>query len=149
MATGNQKLTDKMERYAQNLFQGEDQNDAYQKAYPNSNMNPNALAVQASRLAKNPKIVLRVAELRNAAVIPLIADVVERKEHATKVMRNPSNRVRDQLAANKLLGDYEGSFVDKDKQASAPISFTLIIGEKQLIINEPTEEPPALAEGEE
>ena len=94
------------------------------------------------------KIRLRVDELRNAAVIPLIADVVERKEHATKVMRNPSNRVRDQLAANKLLGDYEGSFADKHKGSGPPVTFTLIIGDKQIITAPTPPETPALEEGQ-
>ena len=41
---------------------------------------------------------------------PLIGDLIEREQHATEVMRDPKVPTRDQLAANKLIGTYEGDF---------------------------------------
>ena len=104
-------LTAKQERFTQLLFQGYDQAEAKRLAYPDCNLTGNALYVNASLLANLAKIRLRVDELRNAAVTPLIADIVERKSHATGVMRDLNVHTRDQLAANKLIGQYEGDFV--------------------------------------
>ena len=78
------ELTDKQETFAQLVFQGYNQAEAKRLAYPDCHLTGNALYVNASRLASLAKVRLRVDELRNAAVIPLIADVVERKEHATR-----------------------------------------------------------------
>ena len=107
------ELTAKQEIFAQLVFQGYDQAEAKRLAYPDCNLMGNALYVNASRLANLAKIRLRVDDLRHAAVTPLIADVVERKSHATTVMRDPNVHTRDQLAANKLLGQYERDFVQK------------------------------------
>ena len=70
-------LTDKQEKFAQLVFQGLSQYDAYVEAY-DSHSTRNSIDVSASRLANNPKIALRIQELRNAAVTPLIADIIER-----------------------------------------------------------------------
>jgi phage terminase small subunit len=59
-------LTDKQEKFAQCIADGMTQADAYRSAYPQSNMKENALYVQASRLLDNPKVRLRVQELRKA-----------------------------------------------------------------------------------
>ena len=50
---------------------------------------------------------IRVAELRAKAVKPTIATVIRRKEHATGIMENTDASHRDQLAANRLIGEYE------------------------------------------
>lgn len=95
-------LTAKQERFAQLVFQGCSQYDAYVQAY-DSRSTRNSIDVSASRLANNPKITLRIEELRNAAVAPVIADIVERKLHASNVMRDETASHRDQLHANKLV----------------------------------------------
>lgn len=126
------------------------QHNALLEAYkPRKVLSDATIDQMASRIATRVKVASRIQELRNSSNTPKIADLVERKEHASSIMRNNSNRVRDQLAANKLIGDYEGNFVDKDKSAQAPVSFTLIIGEKVLNITTVGEEPKALEEGKE
>ena len=115
-------LTDKQERFAQLVFQGYDQSEAKRLAYPECKLTGNALYVNASRLANLAKVRLRVDKLRNAAVTPLIADIVERKSHATSIMRNPNVRIRDQLAASKLLGEYEGDFVVRTENTSQSLN---------------------------
>ena len=122
MVIGNSKLTAKMEHYALLLFQGYNQAEAKCLAYPKCNLIGNAHYVNASRLANLGKIRLRVDELRNAAVTPIIADIIERKEHATNVMRNSKISARDQLAANKLIGDYEQDFVQRTESKNLNVN---------------------------
>ena len=66
-------LTAKQKNFAQLVFQGYSQYDAYATAY-NSHATRNAVDVSASRLANNPKITLRIQELRSHVVAPLVAD---------------------------------------------------------------------------
>ena len=58
------KLTAKQEAFAQNIAGGDDQAAAYRKAYDASTMKDASVYIQASRLIKNPKITLRVDELK-------------------------------------------------------------------------------------
>jgi hypothetical protein len=122
-------LTDKQERFAQLVFQGYDQSEAKRLAYPECKLTGNALYVNASRLANLAKVRLRVDKLRNAAVTPLIADITERKSHASTIMRDNKARHRDQLAANKLIGDYEGDFVQKVESRSLSVELRAELGQ--------------------
>lgn len=56
-------LTVKQEKYVQGLFRGMSQIDAYIGAYGRKKMSDNALYVEASKLADNPKVSLRLKEL--------------------------------------------------------------------------------------
>jgi len=58
------KLTAKQEAFAQAIADGMTQADAYRSAYSASNMSAGALHVEASKLLANPKLSLRVAELK-------------------------------------------------------------------------------------
>lgn len=64
MLNNENKLTTKQENFCLYVVEGKSQADAYRLAYPNNQMNENALYVQSSNLMKNPKIDLRVKELR-------------------------------------------------------------------------------------
>lgn len=57
-------LTPKQEKFAQAIVSGESLSDAYRSAYKCDKMSDNAINVQASKLSKDPKITLRVDELR-------------------------------------------------------------------------------------
>lgn len=67
------KLTPQQLRFADYLVEGMNPKEAYGKAYPNQSLSPNALAVEASRLKANPKVVAYVddclAERRNEALL--------------------------------------------------------------------------------
>ena len=58
------KLTAKQEAFAQHIASGDDQATAYRKAYDASTMKDASVYIQASRLIKDPKIALRVDELK-------------------------------------------------------------------------------------
>ena len=59
------ELTPKQEKYAQGLFKGLSQREAYKQAYDAGNMSDEAIDVEACRLADNPKVTLRINELTN------------------------------------------------------------------------------------
>lgn len=60
----NIKLTYKQELFCQSVTNGETLKDAYMRAYSAQSMSMGALYVEAHRLATNPKITLRIEQLR-------------------------------------------------------------------------------------
>ena len=80
------RLTAKQERFAQLLFQGHTQYDAYMQTYSPTN-NRNVADVNAHRVATSAKIKLRLAELRNCVTTQNVATVTERKERLTTFIR--------------------------------------------------------------
>ena len=88
--------------------------------------------------------------MRNAAVTPLIADIVERKSHATSVMRNPSVRIRDQLTANKLIGEYEKDFVTQVESKEVKVNINTTLEElRAMFTDEQIEVELAKLEGQQ
>lgn len=67
-------LTAKQENFCQAVFKGSNQADAFRTAYNASNWSANAIYVQASRLMGNPKLILRLQDLRDAAASSAIWD---------------------------------------------------------------------------
>lgn len=59
------KLTIKQEKFAQGLFAGLSQREAYKQAYPCKNMSDTVIDVKASELSKNGKVMVRLNELIN------------------------------------------------------------------------------------
>ena len=143
-------LTAKQEKFAQLVFQGRNQADAYRLAYECSRASPTTIWQKASRLAAMVKVRARVDELRSAAVTPLIADIVERKSHATSVMRNPSVRIRDQLTANKLIGEYEKDFVTQVESKELKVNINTTLEElRAMFTDEQIEVELAKLEGQQ
>ena len=81
------KLTVKQENYTINLFSGMSQREAYVKAGYSSNMLPNTIDRNASKLAKNNQIVTRLSLLQEKAESAKIMDVKERKERLSEISR--------------------------------------------------------------
>lgn len=62
-------LTDKRERFVQELIKGKSQREAYKLAgYKTDAMTDNAIDVEASKLFKNPEVSLRYEELRSRLI---------------------------------------------------------------------------------
>jgi hypothetical protein len=59
-------------------------------------------------------------------VSPKIATLKRRKEHATEVMDDPKSSRRDQLQANKLIGAYEGDFVQRNENVNLNVNADLM-----------------------
>ena len=114
MVSDNQKLTAKMEHFAQLLFQGYSQADAYKLAYPaQARQRPGTLYPNASRLAANSNVIARLAELRAAVVAPGILDAIQRQEFWSHIICDDSKDTRDRLRASELLGKAQGDFIER------------------------------------
>jgi len=58
------KLTAKQEKFCQSIADGMNQTEAYKSAYSCKHMSEKALWVEAGRIADNPKVSLRISELK-------------------------------------------------------------------------------------
>jgi hypothetical protein len=75
-AMPSRMLTAKQGRFAQLVARGESLSSAYRGAYDTSRMAPSSIHVNASKLAANAKVALRIAELRRGAAEYAVLDVV-------------------------------------------------------------------------
>lgn len=80
-------LTQKQEGFTLDIFQGLTETDAYRKNYSVGGMSIDAVYVEACRLRQNPKVSLRLAQLRKPREKAAIATVDERKERLTVFLR--------------------------------------------------------------
>ena len=79
-------LTEKQERFAQCIFEGMNQADAYRSSYNAENMSDNAIYREASLLMARPKIAQRIQELRDRLASPKILTAQERLEYLSRVI---------------------------------------------------------------
>lgn len=79
-------LTKKQEMFAQNIINGMSKIDAYKGAYSTQKMSDNAISVEASKLFKNPKVSLRIKELREKLVTPVVMSAQDRLEYLTRLV---------------------------------------------------------------
>ena len=124
-------LTDKQERFCQNIIEGMSQADAYRQAYPNNNMADKTIQENACRLAKNPKVKARIKELRDQLAKPTIMTAQERLEYLTRVIKGeepekeahfvegelvefdvPSS-IKTRLNALDIMNKMQGEYVQK------------------------------------
>jgi phage terminase small subunit len=82
-------LTAKQESYCQAIVAGMNQSDAYKANYAAANMGADATYVEASRLMDNPKVAIRIQELRQPALDNLAWNL---------------DRIVDEYAQNVQLG---------------------------------------------
>lgn len=107
-------LTDKQERFAQCIaLEGMNQSDAYRESYNAENMTDESIWVQASILAKNDKVALRIQELKDQVVSPKIMSAQERLEWLTSVIKGDEASVRDKLSASDQMNKMQGQYVQK------------------------------------
>jgi len=67
-------LTPQREKFAQIIVSGENQSDAYRQAFKAGKMTAKQIHEEASKLAANPKVAQRIAELRALVVKELVID---------------------------------------------------------------------------
>ncbi|HBB9120208.1 terminase small subunit [Serratia marcescens] len=105
-------LTIKQEAFCQAYIETGNASEAYRSSYAAENMKPDAVHVQASKLLDNPKIALRVAELRgeikerhSVTVDSLLAELEEARQAAlTAETPQSSAAVAATLGKAKLTG---------------------------------------------
>jgi phage terminase small subunit len=81
------KLTLKQEKFAQNIFAGMSQRQAYIKAGYSTNMLPDTMDRSAFALTENHKVSARIEELRKKAEDSTVMGVIERKQRLTEIAR--------------------------------------------------------------
>lgn len=106
-------LTPKQEAFVQNIIQGMSQADAYRSAYSCKNMSDNAIYVNASKLASDAKVALRLSELRNELAKPSIKTAQERMEWLTQLIDNDEESTGEKLKAIDILNKMEGLYVQR------------------------------------
>lgn len=105
-------LTDKQEKFAQNLVQGMSQADAYRSAYNTKNMSDKTIHEAASRLVADSKVAARLFELRNAIAQRAIMSAQKRLEWLTEVVSGEHD-VNAKLKAVDLMNKMTGEYVQK------------------------------------
>lgn len=105
-------LTDKQEKFAQNLVQGMSQADAYRSAYNTKNMSDKTIHEAASRLVADSKVSARLFELRNAIAQRAIMSAQKRLEWLTEVVSGEHD-VNAKLKAVDLMNKMTGEYVTK------------------------------------
>ena len=107
------KLTPKEEMFCTLVaVEGMSQRQAYRKAY-DTKASDEVVDVSASRLSKNPKLTLRLQELRTALVSPSIAGRKERMEMWSDIARDDEEKTGDLLRATELPGKSQGDFIER------------------------------------
>ena len=105
-------LTGKQEEFAKNIVQGMSQADAYRSAYDVEDMSDNAIYVEASRLMDNPKVSLRIKELRDTLAKPTIMSAQERLEWLSYLVGADAGTT-DKLRAIDIMNRMTGEYVQK------------------------------------
>ena len=93
-------MTPKQEHFAQCIADGMTQADAYRTAYSASKMSAGALHVEASKLLDNPKVSLRVQELK----AKLSAKALWSREMSVKALVSSYKVARGQNNASGMTG---------------------------------------------
>lgn len=109
-------LTAKQEKFAQAIaLEDMNQADAYRSAYNTSKMNDETIWVKASELAKNDKVSVRIAELREQAMTPKVMNAQQRREKLTVLANDDDPNVA--MKAIDLLNKMDGEYIQKVEAA--------------------------------
>ena len=109
-------LTRKQENFACAIADGADRSSAYRSAYDADQMTPPAVWTEASRLGRNPKVALRVDELRAEAEEVRQTLLVGREEAILAQLEKEALGAKSDSArirAIELLGKHLGLFTDR------------------------------------
>lgn len=103
-------LTPKQEKFAQAVVAGESLSDAYRMSYKCDKMSDNAINVQASKLSKDPKIALRVDELRKpitealGVTVETITNELDEAIAMSRTQEDPNALTKAVMAKAKIHG---------------------------------------------
>lgn len=106
-------LTQKQEKFCQNIVKGMSQSAAYRDAYPGTKMSDKSIWEKSSTLSKNVKVRERIKELRDAQAVPAIMTLNERLEWLSKLIRSKKEDTADKLKASDQMNKIEGVYKQK------------------------------------
>ena len=113
------RLTDKQEKFVQNVLSGMTQVEAYRDAYPGGRSSDAVVSKNASALLKKPHVQSRYEELlekvRKEGERRGVMTAAEVLEELSRIAagENPEAKVSDQLKALELLGKNHALFTDR------------------------------------
>ena len=85
--------------------------------------------VAASNIESNDKVAIRMEELAEKKSDKLVdnsvADLHERLQNASTILRSDTSRDRDKLVASRLLGDYQGDFSNTTNSDTTNIAINI------------------------
>lgn len=106
-------LTAKQEQFVQNIIEGMSQADAYRSAYSCKNMSDNSIYVNASKLASDTKVALRLKELREQLAKPSIMSAQKRLEWLSDRIEDKDVDINAKLKAIDIMNKMQGEYVQK------------------------------------
>ena len=106
-------LTAKQEAFVQKIIEGYSQADAYRSAYNTKRMSDNSIYVNASKLAADAKVTLRIKELRDELAKPSIMTAQERLEWLTERIADDDVDINAKLKAIDIMNKMQGEYVQK------------------------------------
>lgn len=106
-------LTQKQERFCQNIVKGMSQSDAYRDAYPGTKMSDKSIWEKSSTLSKNVKVKERIKELRDLQAIPKIMSATERLEWLTQIIESKKETTANKLKASDQMNKMQGEYSQK------------------------------------
>lgn len=109
---GNNKLTTKQERFAQEVASGKTLTESYRLAYDASNMQTDTIQAQASRLMADHRIAARVNEIFGAKKARESHDAARIRAHVIERLQiesiDPESSASARIRALELLGRLGG-----------------------------------------
>lgn len=121
-------LTQKQEQFAQNIFIGMTQREAYKKAYDAKNMSDKTIDEKACILCKNDKVKTRIEELRGKVADKNIMDAKERMQWLSNLItgrvpyissdgesKTELAEIKDKLKAMDILNKMDGQYTQEIK----------------------------------
>lgn len=105
-------ITEKQEAFVRQLLEGKTQAQAYRNAYDAAGMSRQTVYREASRLARSEAVRNRLQQLRVAREDTAVANVRERLELLTQILRE-ERPAADKLKAVDLMNKMTGAYTQK------------------------------------
>ena len=118
-------LTAKQEAFAQAIANGLNQSDAYRSAYSAGKMKDGSINVNASKLAADAKVALRVALLREELANKSLWTREQSVEALAAVVGDAEARHGDKISAVKVLNDMQGFNAPTKVELAARVSISV------------------------
>ena len=101
-------LTAKQENFAQAVAGGMTQADAYRSAYDAVGMQNESLYVEASRVAADPNVSLRIKDLKEAIACAALWTRLDSVQTLSEIAKGAEARANEKVAAIKELNSMHG-----------------------------------------
>jgi phage terminase small subunit len=106
------KLSPRQEVFCRNIVSGDSATVAYKKAYGPPVASKKTICEAACRLHKKVEIRARIEQLNSRAVASTVMSRLEILQKLTEIGRNDRSSDHDRTEAMKLIGKYNGLWVD-------------------------------------